>query len=80
MDEQIIFWIICVLSIVGVILNIYKNKLCFYIWLVANVAWVIVDFYKGIYGQGVYFIVCVLTCIWGIKKWSKDDNNRGCSR
>ncbi len=32
-------WIITILSIIGVILNIRKNRLCFRIWLITNACW-----------------------------------------
>jgi nicotinamide mononucleotide transporter len=64
-------WIITFFSIIGVILNIYKNKYCFIIWAFTNLAWCIIDFYKGIYAQSVLFGVYFILALWGIYKWNE---------
>ncbi len=64
-------WILTVMSIIGVILNIRKLRICFYIWLFTNSAWMLIDFYKGIPAQGCLFAVYTGLAIWGIVAWSK---------
>lgn len=65
-----------ILAIIGVILNIKKNKACFYIWFFTNASWSIVDFYKGIPMQGLLFVVYTGLAVWGIVEWrNKDENN-----
>ena len=49
--------VLTISALVGVILNIKKNVWCFYIWLVTNISWAIVDFYKGIPAQGILFTI-----------------------
>ena len=41
-------WILTILAIVGVILNIQKKRICFFIWAFTNASWAVVDFWKGI--------------------------------
>jgi len=64
-------WVITVLSIIGVILNVYKKQSCFIIWAFTNFCWMCLDFYKGIYAQAVLFLIYFLLAIWGIYKWRK---------
>lgn len=64
-------WILTAGAITGVILNIKKKRICFYIWAVTNASWAIVDFYKGIPAQGFLFTVYFGLAIWGIIEWRK---------
>ena len=63
--------LLTILALIGVILNIKKNKACFYIWFVTNTSWAIVDFYKGIPMQGLLFSIYTLLAVWGIWEWKK---------
>lgn len=64
-------WIFVLLSITGVVLNIYKSKWCFVIWATTNSFWMIFDFYKGIYSQSFLFLIYLLLALWGLWKWSR---------
>ena len=63
--------VLTILAIIGVVLNIKKNKVCFYIWFVTNASWAVVDFYKGIPMQGLLFVVYTGLAVWGIVEWKK---------
>lgn len=65
-------WIITIFSIAGVVLNIKRRRICFYIWACTNAAWAIVDFCMGIYAQGALFTVYFALSIWGIIAWRRD--------
>ena len=67
-------WIITIFSIIGVVLNIYKNKTCFIIWAFTNFCWMIVDFINGIYAQAFLMFIYFLLAIWGLYKWKKEEN------
>lgn len=64
-------WIVTLLSLTGVILNIYKIRYCFYIWLFTNGFWCIFDFVNGLYSQSFLFFIYFILAIYGIIKWSK---------
>lgn len=66
---HILTGILTVGAITGVILNIKKKRICFFIWAVTNGAWAIVDFAKGIPAQGLLFTVYFGLAIWGIYEW-----------
>ena len=65
-------WIITILSIIGVILNIYKNKYCFMIWAVTNFAWMVIDYNAGIIEQALLYALFLILALWGLWKWIKD--------
>ena len=62
-------WLLTILSIIGVILNIKRKKVCFIIWAFTNASWAVIDFIKGIPAQGVLFTVYFILAIWGIIEW-----------
>ena len=62
-------WLVTILSIIGVVLNIYKRKECFIIWTVTNGAWCIYDFRNGLYPQAALFAIYFVLAIWGLYKW-----------
>ena len=65
------FWAVTALSIVGTILNIYKNRWGFFIWMITNLAWAVIDFKVGLVEQTVLFLFFFLTSLWGFMFWSK---------
>ena len=67
------YWFITAFSITGAILNIRKNPWCFAFWMISNTAWMIIDFYKGIYAQSALFVFYTGLCIWGLIKWKKEN-------
>ena len=69
----IITWSMTLLSIIGVILNIKKKKICFVLWSITNVSWCIYDFVIGAYAQSFLFLVYLGLSIWGIFEWKKEE-------
>ena len=70
-------WILVVLSLAGVVLNIYKRRECFYIWAVTNAGWAIYDYMIGSCAQGVLFTVYFMLAVWGIIKWRREEVKNG---
>ena len=65
-------WIITVASIIGVIANIKKKRWCFYVWLITNSAWTVVNLIIGLYSAAALFAVYAGLAVWGIISWSKE--------
>jgi len=65
----IITGMLTVAALLGVWLNIKKNHWCFYIWLVTNISWAIIDFYKSILMQGILFSIYACLAVYGIYEW-----------
>jgi len=66
-------WIVAILSIIGVILNIYKNKWCFILWAITNFFWVVIDYQQGLYAQAFLFTVYFVLALWGLYRWKKEE-------
>ena len=64
-------WLITALSLAGTILNVYKKRVCFIIWVFTNATWCIHDFRIGELEQSSLFAVYFLISIWGVVKWGK---------
>lgn len=66
-----LMWIVTGASIIGTILNIKKQRICFIIWLFTNSLWMIYDYSVGSYAQSALFMVYVGLAVWGITEWRK---------
>lgn len=65
------YWIIAALSLIGVVLNIKKRRLCFVFWTFTNFAWMIIDIKEGIVAQGVLMGVYFVLALWGLYEWRR---------
>ena len=70
---DIIPWAIAAASLLGTIMNLYKDRRCFYIWTATNLYWVIYDAANGLYSQSVLMMVYFIISIAGIWKWKRGD-------
>ena len=66
-----ITWFLTAISLTGTILNIQKNILCFYVWLIGDILWCIFDFTAGTYGRSLLDFVQVILAVCGIVSWQK---------
>lgn len=73
MTFQIITAILTILSILGAYLNAKKKIEGFYIWIISNIGWIIIDTIAGLYFQSILFVVYTIICIEGIIQWRKSD-------
>ncbi len=69
--EKILTWSLTALSIVGAVLNIKKKRSGFAVYTIANVGWVIVDIYHGIYAQAALFVIFTVLSSWGWIEWGR---------
>lgn len=66
-------WGLSAISLIGVVLNIRKNKWCFPIWAITNISWAFVDLSFGLYSQSFLFFIYFGLAIWGIIEWGKHE-------
>jgi len=71
-EMEFFTWQLTVVSIVGVVANIYHKRWCFYLWMYTNFAWAMVDLYYGIYAQSILFGVYFGLAVVGAIKWGKE--------
>jgi steroid 5-alpha reductase family enzyme len=73
---EIVSWVLVAAGFFGVVLNIKQNKWCWLLWGVTNTGLATVNFILGSSSQGVYFIICFFSCIWGYRAWRKSERRR----
>jgi nicotinamide riboside transporter PnuC len=64
-------WIITLISLIGAIFNAKGSIWGFYIWIPANIGWVIYDFSIGQPAQAVLFIAYTIITVYGTWTWRK---------
>ena len=65
-------WALTALSIAGTVMNIQKDRRCFYLWSATNLFWAVYDFSIGAIAQATLFFVYFCLAIWGIIEWKKE--------
>lgn len=70
-SNELFRWLTFAITMVGVSLNIKKNKWCFVLWFLANLAWCLIYLMAGIEQGAVTYVVFCATCVWGWIEWSK---------
>jgi nicotinamide riboside transporter PnuC len=71
----ILWWLTAILSVIGSVLNVRKNRLCFIFWLISNALWIIENIITHSYYQLPMWITYMAISIWGIIAWRKNANN-----
>lgn len=64
-------WTFTFLSITGAVLNVKKKRSGFMFYTIANIGWICVNLYHGIYAQAALFCVFTGLSIWGWIEWGK---------
>lgn len=67
----VVSWILSSLSTLGAVLNALGMISGFYVWIVANLAWIGYDVYTGFYSQTMMFAVFTATSVLGIIAWRR---------
>jgi len=63
-------WIVSVIALIGVWLNIRKDKRCFILWAGTNFFWCIYDYALGATAQSALFLFYFLLSIYGLWEWT----------
>ena len=64
-------WFLAALSVIGVVLNIKKDRRGFVFWIATNGCWAVIDFRHGLYAQAVLFVIYFILALWGWIRWEK---------
>lgn|GEM_PF-2151772 len=74
MTEYLVY-VATVLSCLGNVFIILKNKIGFHIWILGNIVWVYVDWFTpGMKPQIIMMVIYAGLNIWGLIEWSKGRN------
>ena len=69
-------WLVTAISVFGSILNAKKSKWCFYVWILANIIWLIYDIYIELYSRATLDVIQTTICIIGIYHWTKEEKQK----
>ena len=57
---------------VAIIFNIRKKIICFYIWLIGDFCWFMLDYNSGVHGRAILDFVQIILSFCGILEWRKE--------
>jgi nicotinamide riboside transporter PnuC len=69
-------WVVTVLCLLGTAANVFKKRICFYLWTVGNIAWLVYDIVSGLYSRAVLDAVQLIFAIIGIFTWKKQSQEK----
>ncbi len=64
-------WTVTAICLTGTALNVRKNILCFYLWSIGNIAWLVFDLSGDLYSRAILDAVQLVFALWGIVEWRK---------
>jgi len=67
--NKILEWSATSFSIIGAILNAFLIEAGFYLWIIANIIWLVFAFNYKHWGMALTYIVFIIICIIGIIYW-----------
>lgn len=66
---DLFYWSFTGLALIGVVLNLKKDKRCFYFWSLTNAAFAVESFLVGALNMTFLFSIYFVLALWGIYKW-----------
>jgi len=71
MELKLCSIIALVITLLGTILNSRKNIYGFYIWIVANIMWLVITLKLQDISISIQYIIFILLNFYGIYQWKK---------
>lgn len=65
-------WLLTALSIYAAYLNVKKKRICFMLYTVSNIGWIIINIYFEIYSQALLFLIFTGLSTYGWIEWGKE--------
>lgn len=62
-------WALTTIGIVGATLNAFKIDLCFVLWAVGNVGWIVVNLHRRQRPEALLFTAYLATSLIGMYMW-----------
>lgn len=66
---EYIGWMFTIMAIIGTAVNAKGNRSCFYIWIISNVGFVVINVSSGVYSQAALFAFNLAMCGVGLRCW-----------
>lgn len=71
-----ITWILTALSLSGSIFNVKKKVVCFYIWSVCEIFWLILDIRSRTFGRAFLDLTQFGFALYGIHEWGEKNGKK----
>jgi len=68
----LLYWLTSALALLGVVLNIRRHVVCFWIWTATNAVWTYADFSRGLYAQATLMAIYCGLSLYGIWSWTRE--------
>lgn len=69
---SIISSVATMICLIGMMLNVKKNKACFIMWLIGNMIWLLIDVYSMAISRVILDVIQQIFNLWGIIEWRKN--------
>jgi len=64
-------YFVTLIAIIGIVLNIRKNRICFLAWMISNSYFCSLNFEQGNPAQAINFAVFLVFSIYGFFEWGR---------
>ena len=68
---EMVGWILSGLTILGAIMNTFKNRWGFIVWIIANLGWIVFNIITETYSQIPVWLAMTVISMYGFISWSK---------
>ena len=69
--SELIIALVSAIAVFGNILNVKRMQICFLVWLLCNIFWLIFDLNQKSYSRSILDLVNLFTSLWGTINWIK---------
>jgi len=66
-------WVFAMIALFGVILNVHKYRLCFWLWIVSNAGNAVYAASREAWSLACLFTIYFALAIWGVVKWREKE-------
>lgn len=70
---SILSWLAATLAVIGTVLNVYKKRSGFLIWILTNGFFVVYNYGLKAYAQAALFAVYTGISLWGFIRWGRSN-------
>ena len=71
---ELFCWMISAAAVAGVILNNFRHRACFVLWLATNAATAAVHVHAGLYGFAARDLIFLALAVHGLHAWRRKRN------
>jgi len=72
---MLLSWIATILTIIAIVLNAYKNILCWWVYIVSNILWIVYFWPKQEWAVVMLNIIILCFNLFALRKWKLKKGN-----